>query len=137
MNHEKIVTVADVMTQEFIMIDGLATVHEALAALEGKDARCLIVEKRHEADEFGIVTMADIARKVIARNRSPRRVNVYEIMSKPLISVRPKMNIRYTARMFDSFGLRLAPVLRRGKVLGVVSNYEIVKGSIRVESDSS
>lgn len=134
MNNETIVTVADVMTQEFILIDGLATVHEALAALEAKSVRCLIVEKRHEADEFGIVTMSDIARKVIARDRSPRRVNVYEIMTKPLISVRPKMNIRYTARMFDSFDLRVAPVLRRGEVLGVVSFYEIVKGSIRIEA---
>lgn len=133
MNNETIVTVADVMTQEFIMIDGLATVHDALAAMEAQSARCLIVEKRHEADEFGIVTMADIARKVIARDRSPRRVNVYEIMTKPLISVRPKMNIRYTAQMFDSFGLRLAPVLRRGEVLGIVSYYEIVKGAIRIE----
>ena len=134
MNSETIVTVADVMSQEFVMIDGLATVYDALAALEAESARCLIVEKRHEADEFGIVTMSDIARKVIARDRSPRRVNVYEIMTKPLISVRPKMNIRYTARMFDSFGLRLAPVLRRGKVLGIVSYYEIVRGSLRIEA---
>jgi predicted transcriptional regulator len=132
-NNETIVTVAEVMTPEFIIVDGLATVQEALDALEARSARCLIVEKRHEADEFGIVTMADIARKVIARDRSPRRVNVYEIMSKPLISVRPKMNIRYTARMFESFGLRLAPVLRRGKVLGIVSYYEIVKGAMRIE----
>ncbi len=131
MNNETITRVADVMTQEFITVPGLATVHEALAALEAKSARCLIVEKRHEDDEFGIVTMADIARKVIARDRSPRRVNVYEIMSKPLISVRPKMNIRYAARMFDSFDLRLAPVLRRGKVLGIVSSYE--PASIRIE----
>ncbi len=136
MNNETIVTVADVMTQEFIIIDGLATVHEALEALEAKPAKCLIVEKRHEADEFGIVTMSDIARKVIALDRSPRRVNVYEIMTKPLISVRPKMNIRYTARMFDTFNLHLAPVLRRGKVLGIVSYYEIVKGAKRIEVGS-
>ncbi len=136
MNNETIIRVADVMTQEFITIDGLATVHEALAALRASSARCLIVEKRHEDDEFGIVTMADIARKVVARDRSPKRVNVYEIMSKPLISVRPKMNIRYTARMFESFGLRLAPVLRRGEVLGIVSYYEIVKGSMRIEAGS-
>jgi len=135
-SNETIITVADVMTHEFTLIDRLATVHEALVALEAKSARCLIVEKRHEADEFGIVTMSDIARKVIARDRSPRRVNVYEIMSKPLISVRPKMNIRYTARMFDRFRLHLAPVLRRSRVLGIVSYYEIVRGSMRIEADS-
>jgi predicted transcriptional regulator len=47
-------------------------------------------------------------------------------MSKPVISVRPNMDIRYTARMFENFGLSMAPVLKRGEVLGVVTYREIV-----------
>ncbi|MCG8457136.1 MAG: hypothetical protein MI919_12720 [Holophagales bacterium] len=50
--------------------------------------------------------------------------------------MRPKRNVRCTARMFESFGLHLAQVLRCGEALGIVSCYEIVKGSIRVEADS-
>ena len=56
MNNETIVTVAEVMTQEFILIDGLATVYKALVALEAKSVRCLIVEKRHDADALGFIS---------------------------------------------------------------------------------
>jgi CBS domain-containing protein len=43
----------------------------------------------------GVVLIADIASKVIAKDRALERVNVYEIMTKPIISVHPDMDIRY------------------------------------------
>ena len=131
MNSEKIIRVSDVMNQRFIIEDGLATVAEAIDALRKADAVCVIVEKRHDDDEYGLVLLSDIARKIIASDRSPERVNLYEIMSKPVISVRPNMDIRYTARMFENFGLSMAPVLKRGEVLGVVTYREIVLSSGR------
>ena len=130
MNGEHIKHVRDVMTDSFILVDGLATVSEAVAAMKAAGARVIIVRKRHEHDEYGILMMSDIAKNVIARNRSPDRVNVYEIMAKPVIFVRPSMDVRYTARMFDTFGLSLAPVLKSGEVLGVVTYTDIVMGSV-------
>ncbi|MGI9263876.1 MAG: CBS domain-containing protein [Gammaproteobacteria bacterium] len=126
MNSENIVRTGDVMSQRFIMQDGLATVAEAIKSLRQANAECVIVKKRHDDDEYGIVLLSDIARKIIASDRSPERVNLYEVMSKPVISVRPSMDIRYTARMFETFGLSMAPVLKAGDVLGVVSYREIV-----------
>ena len=131
MNSEMIIRVSDVMNQRFIIEDGLATVAEAIDALRKADAVCVIVQKRHDDDEYGLVLLSDIARKIIASDRSPERVNLYEIMSKPVISVRPNMDIRYTARMFENFGLSMAPVLKRGEVLGVVTYREIVLSSGR------
>ena len=43
-----------------------------------------------------------------------------------MISVRPRMDVRYIARMFDHFGLTLAPVLHSSEVMGVVSYEDIV-----------
>ncbi|MCP5058499.1 MAG: CBS domain-containing protein, partial [bacterium] len=60
---------------------------EALAILKEKNAHFLIVAKRHEDDEFGVVMVSDIAKHVLAPHRSPERTNVYEIMSKPALSV--------------------------------------------------
>jgi predicted transcriptional regulator len=130
LNGQNIKHVREVMTDSFILVDGLATITEAVAAMKAADARVIIVRKRHRHDEYGILMMSDIAKSVIACNRSPDRVNVYEIMAKPVIFVRPSMDIRYTARMFESFGLSLAPVLKSGEVLGVVSYTDIVMGSI-------
>ena len=130
MNGEKIIRASDVMSQEFILAEGLATVAEALREMKEVKARCIVVKKRHEDDEFGIVLMSDVAKQVIAKGRSPERVNVYEIMSKPVISIRPNMDIRYTARLFENFGIAMAPVLHSGEVLGVVSYEDIVMSSL-------
>ena len=86
----------------------------------------LIVNKRWEKDEFGMLLFSDIAKQVIAKNRAPERVNVYEIMAKPVVSVRPEMDIRYCARLFGRFGISHAPVIEDGNVIGVVSYYLLV-----------
>ncbi len=126
MNGEKMVRAEDVMKDDFILIDGMATVKEALDAVREKKARCIVVKKRHDDDEFGILLLSDIAKQVIARKRAPDRVNVYEVMAKPVISIRPNMNIRYVARLFETFGLNMAPVLHRSEVMGVVGYEDIV-----------
>ena len=123
----EIVRVSDVMTQEFDRIDGMATISEALSRMKAINARCLVVNKRHEDDEHGFLLLSDIARKVLAPNRAPERVNVYEVMAKPTICVEPEMNIRYCARLFDNFRLTRAPVVdKRGNVVGVVSFADLV-----------
>lgn len=125
-SERKIIRTRDVMTDEFDMIDGLMTVSEAVKMFKEKSARVLIINKRHEDDEFGMVLLSDIAKKVIAEDRSPERVNVYEVMAKPVISVDPHMDIRYCSRLFENFGLAHAPVIEDDKVLGIVSYRSIV-----------
>ncbi len=120
------VTVAQVMKQDFDVIDGKETVFDALKKMRHTETHALIIEKRDEFDEYGIVLLSDIAKKVLARDRSPERVNVYEIMSKPVLSVPPTMDIRYCARLFERFGIQRATVMQEGKLLGVVSYNDIV-----------
>jgi len=127
MSEQPIVRVQEVMNTRFIRVERLETVAEAVRRLKQEEARCMIVNKRNEDDEYGIVLLSDIAKKVIAPNRSPHRINVYEIMSKPVVAVSAKMNIRYAARMFEHFGLTLAPVTDSdGEIVGMVSYTDIV-----------
>ena len=133
MNERKVVQVRDVMNDRYILVDGLETVGAAFAELKRKNARCIVVRKRHEGDEFGLVLLSDIAKKVIAADRSPERVNIYEIMSKPVVSVHPDMNIRYTARLFGRFGLAVAPVIDDDQVLGTVTYTDIVLRGLLVD----
>ena len=114
------------MSDAYIRADGLETVKDAFLRLKRENAGCIIVNRRDEHDEYGIVVLADIARKVIAPDRSPERINVYEIMSKPVVSVPPDMNIRYAARLFARFGITIAPVIEKGEVLGIVTSTSIV-----------
>lgn len=137
MSTQTIIRVQDVMKHNFDMLNGTDTVQSALQKMEHHDSHLLIIDKRDEDDEYGIVMLADIAKKVIAKDRSPNRINLYEIMSKPVISVRGDMDIRYCARLFNRFGLHVAPVVggECGKIVGTVSYNDIVlKGLIKLSA---
>jgi CBS domain-containing protein len=122
----KIIKARDVMHEQHLELDGMATVHQALEAMKAEKSNVVIVKKRDENDVFGIVLLSDIAKKVLARDRPSKRVNVYEIMTKPVIPVDPDMDVRYVARLFDRFGLSKAPVVENGEVIGIVSYNELV-----------
>ena len=123
---KRIIKARDVMHSEHLELDGLATVEEALNAMKVANASVVIGKKRHEHDAYGILLLSDIAKKVLAKDRAAGRVNVYEIMSKPVISLDPDMDVRHCARMFERFGLSSVPVIENGKVLGIVSYSELV-----------
>jgi CBS domain-containing protein len=132
MSAKEIVRVSDVMQADVHTVDGMATITEALRIMKSHGAQGLIVDKRHEDDEFGMLLISDIARHVLGKDRSPERVNVYEIMAKPVITVDPAMDIRYCARLFNRFELSRAPVVANGKVVGIVSFSDLVlKGMYR------
>lgn len=121
------------MRENFTVVDGSIDVMEAMRIMKRVGATSLIVEKRHENDEYGMVLFSDIAKQVIARDRAPERVNAFEIMAKPVISVRPGMSIRHCARLFDRCGISHAPVIEDGKVVGIVSYYLLVLGSLDLD----
>jgi len=107
-------------------VNGRLDVLAALKIMKKVDPTSLIGKRRDEHDEYGMLLFSDIAKEVIAKNRAPERVNVYEIMSKPVLTVRPDMDIRYCARLFDSFGISHAPVVDNDKIVGIVSYYRLV-----------
>ena len=118
--------VRDCMRTEVTEVDGGQDVLTALKTMKKVGATSLIVRRRDENDEYGMVLFSDIAKEAIAKNRAPERVNVYEIMSKPILTVRPDMEIRYCARLFENFGISHAPVVEDDKIIGMVSYYVLV-----------
>ena len=118
--------VRDCMRTEVTEVDGSLDVLSALKVMKKVGATSLIVKRRDENDEYGMLLFSDVAKKVIARDRAPERVNVYEVMSKPVLTVRPDMGIRYCARLFENFGISHAPVVENDKIVGIVSFYLLV-----------
>ncbi len=118
--------VRDCMKEEVTEVDGRIDVLSAMQIMKKEGTTSLIVRRRDEGDEYGMLSFADIAKKVIGKDRAPERVNVYEIMAKPVLTVRPDMHIRYCARMFENFGINHAPVEENGKIVGMVSYYRLV-----------
>jgi len=126
MNERAWVPVRNVMRTDVTEVDGKLDVLSALKIMKKVGATSLIVQRRDERDEVGMLLFSDVAKKVIAKDRAPERTNVYEIMAKPVISVRPDMDIRNCARLFEQFGISHAPVMDDDKVIGIVSYYLLV-----------
>ena len=118
--------VRDCMRTDVTEVDGKIDVLSALKTMKKVGATSLIVNRRDEKDEYGMLLFSDVAKEVIAKNRAPERVNVYEIMAKPVLTVHPDMNIRYCARLFENFGVSHAPVVENQEIVGIVSYYLLV-----------
>ncbi|MFU8896754.1 MAG: CBS domain-containing protein [Gammaproteobacteria bacterium] len=114
------------MRSKFEVVDGFTTVADALRQIRQSGSKALIVDRRNEDDEYGIVLLSDIAKKVLGRDRPPERVNVYEIMTKPVLSVPPEMDIRYCVRLFEKFGISIAPVMAERRVIGTIRYEDMV-----------
>ncbi|ESA34919.1 cp12 polypeptide [Leptolyngbya sp. Heron Island J] len=122
----------EIMTKDVITISGSATVAEAVKLMKEKGLRALIVERRHEADPYGMVTETDIVYKVAAYGHDPKEMRVYQIMTKPCIVITPELGVEYVARLFANAKIRCAPVVQ-GRLLGVLSISDILRKSDFVE----
>lgn len=123
---QPLVRVKEVMKTHIDCIDGMTTVEVALKTMQFKETNILVIDKRNADDEYGVVFISDIAKQVLGKNRSPQRVNVYEIMTKPALTVQADMDIRYCARLLYNVGLSRVLVVEEGSIVGVVSYTDLV-----------
>ena len=127
MSQSTVLRVGEVMSREVRTIDRMATVHEAMGIMAESGLSSLVIERRDDDDELGLVVIADIAGQVIAAQRSPERVNVYEVMSKPVITLPEEMDIKYGIRLLVRFELSRALVVDHDrKLCGLVTLRDMV-----------
>jgi CBS domain-containing protein len=119
--------VRDAMTKTVRTIQAMATVADAIREMRDARVSSVVVERRDDSDEFGLLVVADIAREVIAKNRAAERVNVYEIMSKPVLTVPADMQAKNAVRLLVRFGLSRALVVDESRrPVGIVTLRDMV-----------
>ena len=74
------------MVKEVVTVETNATVRRAVRLMNNREIGCLVVVK--EGKPAGIVTERDMLKRVLVAGRDPRAVEVGEIMSKPLFSMK-------------------------------------------------
>ena len=114
------------MTKKLIFIDGMATAKEAVEIMRKENVDALIVKKRDPLDAYGIVDIHDFISGVIIPDKTSEEINVYEIMTKPVISVPATMDVIYVASLLVKIGLRMAPVEENGEYIGMVSLSDLI-----------
>jgi len=121
-----IIRVRDVMQNEVLSIDGMASAMKAAAKMRSSQATELLVAKRNDDDAWGIITVLDLVKGVIVPGRDAENVFVYEIMTKPVITVPVQMDIRYAIRLMQRISIRRAPVEDKGEIVGMITLSRLV-----------
>lgn len=121
-------TVADILKEKgrsLYRIDADASVLDAVRAMVEANVGSLLVTVDGQIE--GIVTERDYLRRVTLDGRDERRTPVREIMSSPLIVVRPDTTIDECQSVITARRIRHLPVVEGGEVVAVVSIGDIVK----------
>jgi signal-transduction protein with cAMP-binding, CBS, and nucleotidyltransferase domain len=113
-------TAKDISSNKLYFIDGLSTVADAIQIMKEHDTDVLFIEKRDEKDANGIIVIADIIRNVIIPDKNPKEVSVYEIMTKPAISIPATLNSKYVPRLLINAKISVAPVEENGIYIGIL-----------------
>jgi signal-transduction protein with cAMP-binding, CBS, and nucleotidyltransferase domain len=129
----KVVRVSDVMSTSLHMVSGLASVQEAITEMKRHNVSSLIIDRRDKDDEFGVITVHDIASKVVAENKSTERTSIYEVMTKPALTLDLDMNAKYAIRLLSRFRLARALVTYGEELRGIVTLRDMVLGYVDLE----
>jgi len=123
------VRVSDVMSPGVRTIGRVATVAEAIEMIRKEGVSSLVVERHDDSDEFGMLTIRDIACEVVAKGKPADRTSVYEIMSKPVLTVSSTMNIKYAVRLLVRFSVSRALVVDENRnPVGIATLRDMVLG---------
>jgi signal-transduction protein with cAMP-binding, CBS, and nucleotidyltransferase domain len=118
--------VEDIMIKDVITISPLATLREAMMKMRQHTVKSLVVEKRHESDAWGILTYTTVLRTIIQEDGDVDLVNVYDIATKPVMSVPRQLEVRHAVNMMINFNIKRLIVSSNNELEGILTMNDIV-----------
>lgn len=122
-------TVTDVMTTNVFTIRSSAKVTQAIALMQEKQVRSLIVEPAVQGGAYGMITEQDIVYKVMANSADPLHTMVCEIMDDHCPCIEPTLSLSEVAKAFAENHIQRAPVVKQDHLIGVLSVTDILMKS--------
>ena len=115
----------DVMKTEVVTVSPSAPITEAALSMREEDIGALVVVD-DEGRPIGIITDRDIVVSVVANSKNPLEILIEEVMTKKLILVQEDASIFEILKILAKNNIRRVPVMRRGKLVGIVSVDDLI-----------
>lgn len=121
--------VKDIMVKNVATVSPFATIREAMQVMRQRNVKSLVVEKKHAHDAYGIITYTTILKTIVAEEGDIDLVNVYDVCSKPAITLSRELEVKHAARLMVNQGMKRILVASDNELEGIITMNDIV-GSI-------
>jgi len=122
---DHMIYVKDVMTRQVRTIGEESTISAAAKVMAKWKIGALVIVKGDKPT--GLLTEGDVSR-LVARGLDPRTTPV-TIGRKKLVTVAPDERIEVAAKIMADAGVKKLPVLEEGKLVGILTQTDIVNSS--------
>ncbi len=126
----KSVKVGDLMNRDVRSIEKNTTIISAGKQMIEKHVSSFIVEPDNQLDTFGIITRKDVVEALITAGVGETSILVKDVMTKPSITVSPELSIYNCHQMMLMVGVRRMPVIEGNRLVGIISNSDILKNIV-------
>lgn len=85
----------------------------------------VVMKKEHPV---GIITDTDIVRKVMSKNKNPKKTKTKDVMTRNVITVSPETSIREAAYIMTRNNVRRLPVIdKKEGLVGIVTETDVIR----------
>jgi len=130
-------TAADMLETKGTVVHSIGpkdTVYDAIAKMTEKRVGALLVMQG--VDLAGIVSERDYMRKVILAGHHSKDTRVEEIMTCKVLTVDPDTTLTECLRIVTESSVRHLPVMRDGRVVGVLSIGDLVRAVLEQQAET-
>src|SRR6056297_3128333 len=127
--------VEEMMVTDVATVSCLATLRDAMDKMRECRVKSLVVEKRHESDAWGIVTYTTILRTVVQEEGDVDLINVYDIASKPAVTVPRQLEVRHAVQMMLDLDIKRVIVSSNNELEGILTMHDIVSAILEKVED--
>lgn len=120
------VKVKDIMKKYVVTADPDVSISNAAKVMTNNRIGSVVLTRKERP--VGIITSEDIT-TVVARGKDPKKTRARELKKRKFISASPEDDVLKVTRLMVKSGVKRLPIIKGGKLVGMVSDKEILSTS--------
>lgn len=117
--------VRDVMSSPVITTTEGESVEKVAKLMKAQRLGSIIVTDKEDRP-IGVITERDLVTRVLSENKLPSDLKAKEVMSSPLVTIKPDETLSNVARQMSRLNMRRFGVVYKGELVGVVSSKDVL-----------
>ncbi|MHC1625516.1 MAG: CBS domain-containing protein [Methermicoccaceae archaeon] len=116
--------VKDIMTREVVKAEPTMSIDEIARLMKLNNVSSVVIVDNDVP--VGIISERDIVRKVVAKNKFPRELNAYSIMSTPPSMIDSNASIAKTIETMLNMHVKRLPVIEDERLVGIITDSDVI-----------